>query len=64
MTSCGTACEGNLVTIKLYVQSDEVIMTSCSSCDRRSWRRGGRPVELRTLLADIAAQRAALRRAS
>ena len=52
---CSNGCSGNLVTITIFVRSEAVTMTSCSTCDKRSWSRGGEPIELRSLLDDIKA---------
>jgi len=52
---CSNGCSGNLVTITMFVRGDAVTMTSCSTCDKRSWNRSGEPVELRSLLDDIKA---------
>ncbi len=52
---CRSGCRGNLVTITMFVHGDSVTMTSCSTCDRRTWNRGGEAVELRSLLEDIKA---------
>ncbi len=52
---CSNGCSGNLVTITMFVRSEAVTMTSCSTCDKRSWSRAGEPVELRSLLDDIKA---------
>ena len=60
---CRTGCQGNIVTITMYVRGEPVSMTSCSTCDRRSWDRGGEHVELRSLLNDIKAAQP-LRKAS
>ncbi len=54
-SACNAGCEGNVVTIVLYVRGEEVTMRSCSACDRRSWARSGEGIELRSLLDDIAA---------
>lgn len=42
-------------TIKINLQIDgvDLVMLSCSECDSRSWHRGGRPVELAGVLADL-----------
>jgi hypothetical protein len=62
-TGCRSGCRGNLVTITMYVQGEAVTMTSCSTCDRRTWNRGGELVDLRSLLDDIRAAQP-LRKAS
>jgi len=61
--TCSNGCRGNLVSITMYVRGEPVIMTSCSTCDRRTWARGGEHVDLRSLLDDIKAAQP-LRKAS
>ncbi|MCC6434951.1 MAG: hypothetical protein IT196_07985 [Acidimicrobiales bacterium] len=61
--ACTNGCEGNLVTITMYVRGEAVLMTSCSTCDRRTWSKSGERVELRSLLDDIKAAQP-LRKAS
>ena len=60
---CTNGCQGNLVTITMYVRGDAVLMTSCSTCDRRTWSRSGERLELRSLLDEIKAAQP-LRKAS
>lgn len=60
---CTNGCQGNLVTITMYVRGDAVNMTSCSTCDRRSWSRSGEQLELRSILDEIKAAQP-LRKAS
>lgn len=60
---CGHGCRGNVVNITVNVRGEAVTMTSCSSCDGRTWRRGGNPVPLRSLLEEIKAAQP-LRKAS
>jgi hypothetical protein len=43
-------CDGPLVEITLTIDGEPVTMRSCSTCDRRSWHRGGEQVELAGLL--------------
>jgi len=50
---CSNGCRGNLVTITMEVRGTPVTMTSCSTCDRRSWNRSGAPIDLRSLLDEI-----------
>jgi hypothetical protein len=47
------ACGESVVRIDLLIDGDEITMVSCSNCDRRSWHRGGKEVELDGVLADI-----------
>ncbi len=52
---CRRGCEGNLVTVVMHIRGEAVTMTSCSTCDHRSWARAGQPVDLRSLLEEIKA---------
>jgi hypothetical protein len=47
------ACGDPVVRIDLLIDGEEITMVSCSNCDRRSWHRGGREVELDGVLADL-----------
>ena len=44
-------CAGSLVEITLSIDGDDVTMRSCSTCDRRSWHRGGLSLPLAGVLA-------------
>ncbi len=46
-------CGEELVRINLLIDGEELTMCSCSSCDRRSWHRGGEEVELGGVLHDL-----------
>ncbi len=52
---CRRGCEGNLVTVVMYIRGEAVTMTSCSTCDHRTWARSGEQVDLRSLLEEIKA---------
>ncbi|MFN0029855.1 MAG: hypothetical protein ACKV2O_22090 [Acidimicrobiales bacterium] len=52
---CRRGCKGNLVTVVMHIRGETVTMTSCSTCDHRSWARGGQSVDLRSLLEEIKA---------
>ncbi len=60
---CNRGCRGNLVTITMYVRGEAVTMTSCSTCDHRTWSRSGERLDLRSLLEEIKAAQP-LRKAS
>jgi hypothetical protein len=47
------SCGEQLVRIDLLIDGEEITMSSCSGCDRRSWRRGGEEVELGGVLHDL-----------
>lgn len=53
--TCQHGCRGNVVSVTVYVRGEPVTMTSCSSCDRRTWRRGHELLDLRSLLEEIRA---------
>jgi hypothetical protein len=57
MASRCSGCSGPLVEITLTMDGEPVTMRSCSSCDRRSWHRGGHQVELTGLIGGLPAQR-------
>jgi hypothetical protein len=46
-------CGDELVRINLLIDGEELTMCSCSTCDRRSWHRGGEQVELGGVLHDL-----------
>lgn len=60
---CHRGCRGNVVTITMYVRGEAVTMTSCSTCDHRTWSRSGERLDLRSLLEEIKAAQP-LRKAS
>ena len=55
---CGEA----VVEINLLIDGEELTMRSCSNCDNRSWHRGGAPVQLGGILADLSSSPTRYRR--
>lgn len=51
-----------MVEINLLIDGEELTMRSCSSCDTRSWHRGGAQVELGGILADLSSSPTRYRR--
>ncbi len=58
---CG-GCNQIVVSINLLIDGEELTMRSCSICDRRSWHRGGEPVNLSGILADLSSSPTRYRR--
>ena len=58
---CG-GCGDTVVEITLLIDGEELTMRSCSNCDNRSWHRGGAPVELGGILADLSSSPTRYRR--
>ena len=52
-TSTHCPCGEELVRINLLIDGEAITMCSCSSCDRRSWRRGDEEIELDGVLHDL-----------
>jgi hypothetical protein len=52
LASC-TTCGGNRVTAITMTLTDgtSVDFTSCHTCERKSWRQGGRVLDIGTVLA-------------
>lgn len=46
-------CDGDLVEIELTVDGRDLVMSSCSTCDTRTWRSEGEEVELDGVIADL-----------
>jgi len=46
-------CGGDLVEIELTVDGRDQVMSSCSTCDTRTWRSDGEEVELDGVIADL-----------
>jgi hypothetical protein len=55
-------CGESVVEINLLIDGEELTMRSCSNCDNRSWHRGGAPVELGGILADLSSSPTRYRR--
>ena len=58
---CGS-CGEVVVEINLLIDGEELTMRSCSNCDNRSWHRGGAPVQLGGILADLSSSPTRYRR--
>jgi len=46
-------CGGDLVEIELTVDGRDLVMSSCSTCDTRTWRSDGEEVEFDGVIADL-----------
>jgi hypothetical protein len=46
-------CGGDLVEIELTVDGRDLVMSSCSTCDTRTWRSDGDAIELDGVIADL-----------
>jgi hypothetical protein len=46
-------CDLELVTIRMIVDGNELVMQSCQKCDTRRWHLAGRPVDLERALAEV-----------
>ena len=57
-----TSCGETVVEINLLIDGEELTMRSCSVCDTRSWHRGGAPVDLGGILADLSSSPTRYRR--
>lgn len=57
-----TGCGQGVVEINLLIDGDELTMRSCANCDTRSWHRGGLPVHLGGVLADLSSSPTRYRR--
>ena len=57
-----TGCGQGVVEINLLIDGDELTMRSCANCDTRSWHRGGLPVNLGGVLADLSSSPTRYRR--
>ena len=55
-------CGESVVEINLLIDGEELTMRSCSNCDNRSWHRGGAPVQLGGILADLSSSPTRYRR--
>lgn len=47
------ACGEDVVAIGLLVDGSDLQMFSCDNCDVRSWRRGGRDIDLGVALGEF-----------
>lgn len=46
-------CEVELVTIRMTVDGNDLVMESCQKCDVRRWQLAGRPIDLQEALAEV-----------
>ena len=53
----GPRCDAPYVEIIVTLNGVEATMQSCSTCDSRVWTRGGEPVDLEGVLADLHVER-------
>ena len=60
VNECPT-CGGPLVAIALRLTDNELVMRSCSKCDRRFWEADGLDIELAGLLGREPLRQPALR---
>jgi hypothetical protein len=47
------SCDDVVVEIEMVIDGAPLTMRSCSTCDSRSWHRGGAEIELGGVLADL-----------
>lgn len=46
-------CGHELVVIAITVDNNELEMSSCQTCDTRSWNHAGQPVDLAFALGEV-----------
>lgn len=47
------ACEIELVTIRMTVDGNDLVMESCQRCDERRWHLAGEQIDLERALAEV-----------
>jgi len=47
------ACEVELVTIRMVVDGNDLVMESCQRCDERRWHLAGAEIDLQQALAEV-----------
>lgn len=47
------ACSVELVTIRITVDGNDLVMESCQRCDTRRWQLAGRQIDLQQALAEV-----------
>jgi len=47
------ACGKDLVRLKMLVDGNNLVMTSCANCDIRQWSRAGRQIDLGEALVEV-----------
>ncbi|MEZ5320799.1 MAG: hypothetical protein R2698_01720 [Microthrixaceae bacterium] len=55
-------CGDTVVEIRLVIDHSDLMMRSCSTCEVRSWHRGGEQVDLHGILADLSSSPTRYRR--
>jgi hypothetical protein len=48
-----SACELELVTIRMLVDGSDLVMESCQRCDLRRWHLAGSEIDLQEALAQV-----------
>ncbi|MEM7339374.1 MAG: hypothetical protein AAF467_12050 [Actinomycetota bacterium] len=46
-------CQGELVSIQMMVDGDDLVMESCKECDTRRWHLAGHQIDLHQALARV-----------
>ncbi|MDQ1394840.1 MAG: hypothetical protein QOG64_99 [Acidimicrobiaceae bacterium] len=58
MGACGRCTKGSVVSIGVaLLDGSEAVMSSCTACESRSWRRDGVGVSVGDVLPDLASRR-------
>lgn len=47
------ACQGELVSIHMTVDGNDLVMESCQTCDTRRWQLAGARIDLPKALAEV-----------
>lgn len=47
------ACKKDLVRVKMLVDGNNLVMTSCANCDIRQWSRAGEQIDLSEALVEV-----------
>lgn len=47
------ACDVEMVTIRMIVDGNDLVMESCQRCDTRRWQLAGRQIDLQQALAQV-----------
>lgn len=55
VATCGV-CGQEQVEISMTIDGARLVMRACSTCDHRSWHRGGDELDLDGVLADISSR--------
>lgn len=46
-------CRKDLVSLKMMVDGNQLVMTSCANCDTRRWSREGKSIDLGQALEEV-----------